>query len=162
MLQRCHLNPETLADLHRRLVGYQRTARSGTGWAQGVPRDWLDTLLEDWRDFDTDAFQLRLDALDHRQVRIAEQSVHMVLGAGRGPKPLPLLLTHGWPGSFLEYLPILDLLANPGAHGADPVDAFTVIVPSLPGYAFSAPPPPTGMTGRQVAGLWHELMTQIL
>ena len=72
---------------------------------------------------------------------------------------MPLLLTHGWPGSFLEYLPVLTLLSDPGAHGADPADAFTVVVPSLPGYGFSGSPPPTGMTGRQVAWLWHELMT---
>ena len=86
-------------------------------------------------------------------------ALHVVHAEGRGPSPLPLLLTHGWPGSFLEYLPVLPLLSDPGAHGADPADAFTVVVPSLPGYAFSGPPPPTGMTGRQVARLWHELMT---
>jgi pimeloyl-ACP methyl ester carboxylesterase len=72
---------------------------------------------------------------------------------------LPLLLTHGWPGSFLEYLLVLPLLCDPGAHGADPADAFTVIAPSMPGYPFSGPPPPTGMTRRQVAGVWHQLMT---
>src|SRR5450755_3406338 len=85
--------------------------------------------------------------------------VHLVHAEGRGPSPMPLLLTHGWPGSFLEYLPVLPLLSDPGAHGADPADAFTVVVPSLPGYGFSGPPPPTGMTGRQVARLWYELMT---
>jgi pimeloyl-ACP methyl ester carboxylesterase len=73
---------------------------------------------------------------------------------------MPLLLTHGWPGSFLEYLELLPLLCDPGAHGADPADSFTVIVPSLPGYGFSGPPPPTGLTGRQVASLWHALMTR--
>ena len=73
-------------------------------------------------------------------------------------KPLPLLLTHGWPGSFLEYLKVLPLLCDPGAYGADRADAFTVIVPSLPGYGFSGPPPPSGFTGRQVAALWHALM----
>ena len=65
----------------------------------------------------------------------------------------------GGPGSFLEYLPVLAPLSDPGAHGAGPADAFTVVVPSLPGYGFSGPPPPTGMTGRQVARLWYELMT---
>jgi pimeloyl-ACP methyl ester carboxylesterase len=71
-----------------------------------------------------------------------------------------LLLTHGWPGSFLEYVPVLGLLSDPGAHGADPADAFTLIIPSLPGYGFSGPPPPTGLTGREVARLWHLLMTE--
>ena len=83
----------------------------------------------------------------------------MVHVEGRAPGPLPLLLTHGWPGSFVEYVPVLARLSDPGAHGARPADAFAVIVPSLPGYAFSGPPPPTGLTGREVARLWHERMT---
>jgi pimeloyl-ACP methyl ester carboxylesterase len=85
--------------------------------------------------------------------------LHLVEARGRGPRPLPLLLTHGWPGSFLEYIKLVPLLSDPGAHGADPADAFTMIVPSLPGYGFSGPPPPTGLTGRDVARLWHALMT---
>jgi pimeloyl-ACP methyl ester carboxylesterase len=85
--------------------------------------------------------------------------LHVVHAHGHGPNPLPLLLTHGWPGSFLEYLQLLPLLCDPGAHGADPADAFTVVVPSLPGYGFSGAPPATGLTGRQVARLWHAVMT---
>ena len=125
-----------------------------------MPVDWLDALLEDWRAFDAHAFQLRLDALRQQRAEVAGHALHLVHAEGRGPSPLPLLLTHGWPGSFLEYLPVLPLLSDPGGHGADPADAFTVIIPSLPGYAFSTPPPPTGMTGRQVARLWHQLMTK--
>ena len=77
---------------------------------------------------------------------------------GRGPDPMPLLLTHGWPGSFCEYLDLLPLLTDPQAHGGDPGDAFTVVVPSLPGFGFSAPPPPGGLTHSAVAALWHRLM----
>jgi pimeloyl-ACP methyl ester carboxylesterase len=116
--------------------------------------------LEDWRVFDIDALQQRLDALPQLRFEVAGQTLHLLRVEGRGASPLPLLLTHGWPGSFLEYLPVLAPLSDPGAHGADPADAFTVIVPSLPGYAFSGPPPPTGLTGREVAWLWHELMTK--
>jgi pimeloyl-ACP methyl ester carboxylesterase len=87
------------------------------------------------------------------------RGLHFVHAPGRGPDPLPLLLTHGWPGSFLEYVNVLPQLCDPGAHGADPADAFTVIVPSLPGFGFSGPPPPTGLTARQVARLWHALVT---
>jgi pimeloyl-ACP methyl ester carboxylesterase len=157
--ERGRLAPDALRELGRRLDGYRRSADLGAGWDRGVPGDWLDALLEDWRVFDTDALQLRLDALRQQRAEVAVHTVHVVHADGRGPAPLPLLLTHGWPGSFLEYLPVLPLLSDPGAHGADPADAFTVVVPSLPGYAFSGPPPATGMTGRQVARLWHELMT---
>jgi pimeloyl-ACP methyl ester carboxylesterase len=72
---------------------------------------------------------------------------------------MPLLLTHGWPGSFCEYLRLLPLLTDPGSHGADPADAFTVVVPSLPGFGFSAPAPADGLTADAVAGLWHRLVS---
>ena len=157
--QRYRLATDALRELRRRLDGYRKSADVEATWERGVPADWLETLLEDWRAFDTDALQLRLDALRQQRAEVADHALHVVHAEGRGPSPLPLLLTHGWPGSFLEYLPVLPLLSDPGAHGADPADAFTVVVPSLPGYAFSGPPPPTGMTGRQVARLWHELMT---
>ncbi len=156
------LNPEALRELSRRLNGYQESADLVPGWERGVPGDWLNALLTDWRRFDTEDLQRQLDALHQQRVEIAGQTLHLVHAEGRGPSPLPLLLTHGWPGSFLEYLRVLPLLVDPGAHGADPADAFTVVVPSLPGYGFSAPPPPTGMTGREVAGLWHVLMTSAL
>ena len=149
---------DALCELSRRLDGYRTSADLGSGWERGVPGDWLKALLKDWRVFDTGAFQVQLDALRQQRAEVAGQALHVVHAEGRGPSPLPLLLTHGWPGSFLEYMPILPLLTDPGAHGADPADAFTVVVPSLPGYGFSGPPPPTGMTGRQVARLWHELM----
>jgi pimeloyl-ACP methyl ester carboxylesterase len=153
------LDSHALRELCRRLGDYRGSSHLGSGWDRGVPGDWLDDLLKDWRVFDTGAFQLRLDALRQQRAEVEGQELHVLHVEGRGPSPLPLLLTHGWPGSFLEYLPVLPLLTDPGAHGADPADAFTVIVPSLPGYAFSGPPPPTGLTGRQVARLWHQLMT---
>ena len=154
------MDADALRELSRRLDGYRKSADLGSGWDRGVPGDSLDALLEDWRAFDAHAFQLRLDALRQQRAEVAGHALHLVHAEGRGPSPLPLLLTHGWPGSFLEYLPVLPLLSDPGGHGADPADAFTVIIPSLPGYAFSTPPPPTGMTRRQVARLWHQLMTK--
>ena len=72
---------------------------------------------------------------------------------------MPLLLTHGWPGSFLEYLPVISALTDPEAHGGDAADAFSVVVPSLPGFGFSGPPPPDGLSADDVASLWDRLMT---
>jgi hypothetical protein len=155
--ERCRLGTEALRELSRRLNGYRESADLGAGWERGMPGDWLNAVLDDWRIFDTDGLQHRLDALRQQRAEVASQMLHLVHAEGRGPSPLPLLLTHGWPGSFLEYLPVLPLLTDPGAHDADPADAFTVIVPSLPGYGFSGPPPQTGMTGREVARLWHQL-----
>lgn len=156
--KRFALPADAVEDLATRLSRTRLPAHLGARWEQGVPADWLRGLLEDWRAFDPAVLQQRLDGLRQLQAEIDGQTLHVVVADGRGPNALPLLLTHGWPGSFLEYLLLLSLLCDPGAHGADPADAFTVIVPSLPGYGFSGPPPPTGLTGRQVAALWHALM----
>jgi pimeloyl-ACP methyl ester carboxylesterase len=153
------LASEELEDLRERLVRTRLPPDLGSGWERGMPRDWLRGLLEDWRLFDADALQHRLDGLSHLRAELGGQTLHLAHAQGRGPDPLPLLITHGWPGSFLEYLKVLPQLSDPGAHGADPADAFTVIVPSLPGYGFSGPPPPTGLTAWEVARLWHALVT---
>ena len=156
--KRFALPADALEDLTARLCRTQLPPELGAGWEQGVPAGWLRGLLEDWRAFDPAVLQRRLDGLRQFEAEVDGQMVHAVVADGDGPSPLPLLLSHGWPGSFLEYLKVLPLLADPAAHGADPADAFTVIVPSLPGYGFSGSPPPTGLTGRQVAALWHALM----
>ena len=149
-----------LDDLGRRLSAVRPAPGSGTAWEQGVPRPWLTDLLADWQQFDTGAFQARLGQFAHFRAVVGGQPIHLVHQQGRGPAPLPLLLTHGWPGSFCEYLDLLPLLIDPGTHGGDPGDAFTVVAPSLPGFGFSGPPAAEGLTADAVAGLWHRLMTE--
>ena len=157
--KRFALPADALEDLRTRLSHTQLPPELGAAWEHGVPAGWLRGLLEDWRAFDPAVLQQRLDGLRQYQTEIDGQTLHVVVADGHRSNPLPLLLTHGWPGSFLEYLKVLPLLADPTAHRADPADAFTVVVPSLPGYGFSGPPPPAGPTGRQVAAQWHALMT---
>jgi pimeloyl-ACP methyl ester carboxylesterase len=147
-----------LDDLGRRLSAARLAPDGGTAWEQGVPRSWLAGVLADWQRFDTAAFQTRLDRLAHWRAVVDGQVIHLVREPGLGPAPLPLLLTHGWPGSFCDYLDIMPLLTDPGAHGGDPGDAFTVVAPSLPGFGFSGPVPAGGLTAEAVAGLWHRLM----
>lgn len=149
-----------LGDLRDRLRRTRLPPADGDGWERGVPRSWLDALLADWQSFDAAAFQARLDGLTHREATVHGQLIHLVHMPGQGLDPLPLLLTHGWPGSFCEFLDLIPLLADPAAHGGDPADAFSVVVPSLPGFGFSAAPPPDGLTAEAVAGLWHRLMTE--
>jgi pimeloyl-ACP methyl ester carboxylesterase len=157
---RALLDPVQLAGLRERLP---RTRWSGVGddqWGMGVPDAWLRELVHDWEIFDVVGFQERLDSLNHLAVDVDGQLVHVVLAPGQGPDPLPLILTHGWPGSFCEYLELMPLLTNPQAYGGSAADAFTVVIPSLPGFGFSAPPPAGGMTAEMVAGLWHRLMVE--
>ncbi len=140
-------------------LGRSRLPAPATGgWERGVPGRWLADLIADWRAFDISGLQSRLDKLPHVAADIGGQRLHLLHARGQGPDPFPLLLTHGWPGSFCEYLDILPLLTEPEAHGGDSADAFTVVVPSLPGFGFSAPPPPEGLTASAVAGMWHRLM----
>lgn len=121
---------------------------------------WLRGLMEYWRDgFDWPAQQQRLNRFAQVKVDLAGQRVHAVYIRGRGPDPLPLLLCHGWPSSFVEFTKVIPRLTDPGASGGDPADAFTVVVPSLPGYLFSAPLP-AGRSGDTI-GLYAQLMTQL-
>lgn len=142
------LDVEAVAGLRRRLTDVRLPPSAGDGWARGVPTEWLQELLLDWRRFDVGALQDRLDAMTHVQADIDGQTVHAVVATGTRPDTAPLMLTHGWPGSFLEHTLLLPLLTDT-----------TVVVPSLPGFDFSSPPPPGGLTARSVAGLWHRLMT---
>jgi pimeloyl-ACP methyl ester carboxylesterase len=153
------IEPGSFAGLRQRLATVRLPAADSDGWERGSPGDWLRDLLADWHGFDLGAFQARLDSLHQLKVSVDGQDIHVIHEPGRGPDPLPLILTNGWPSSFCEYLDIVPHLTDPGGHGADPADAFTVVIPSLPGFGFSAPPPPGGLTGPRVAALWHRLMT---
>lgn len=156
---RALLDEGLLADLRERSARTRWSGVAADGWQMGVPQAWLLDLVEAWERFDLADLQQRLDALTHLRADLDGQVVHAVHVPGQGPDPLPLVLTHGWPGSFCEYLDLVPLLTDPQAHGGDPRDSFAVVLPSLPGFGFSAPPPPEGLTAEQVAALWHRLMT---
>src|SRR5579872_4142241 len=133
---RPELSRDALADLVRRLDAARLPAHGDTTWERGVPGNWLAGLIEGWRAFDPRPLQARLDGLTHLRVEVGGIAVHLVHAPGTGPDPLPLLLTHGWPSSFLEYLDLLPLLTDPAGHDAAAADAFTVVAPSLPGFGF--------------------------
>jgi pimeloyl-ACP methyl ester carboxylesterase len=119
----------------------------------------MQRLCHHWlHDFDWRAQEQRLNRLPQFVATTGEMDIHFVHQRGTGPSPLPIVLTHGWPGSFVEMEHIIPLLADPGAHGGDPADAFHVVVPSLPGYGFSPAPTRAGVSSRSIAQLWHRLM----
>lgn len=154
------VEPSSMKDLQLRLSNVRVPPLDTDSWQRGVPLSWLAALLADWKRFDPEYFQATLNRVRHVLADVDGQRVHLVYEIGRGPRPLPLLLTHGWPGSFCEYLDLLPLLVDPEGHGADAADSFTVIAPSLPGFGFSAPPPPGGLAPDRVAELWHQVMNQ--
>jgi pimeloyl-ACP methyl ester carboxylesterase len=128
-------------------------------WRLGAPAAVLRGLVERWREgFDWRSVEARINAVPNFLAELDGARVHFQHVRGRGPSPFPLIVTHGWPGSFLEMERILPLLADPAAHGADASDAFDVVVPSLPGYGYSEPPSRRGMNPIRVARLWRDLM----
>ncbi len=153
------LDPGALIELRSRLAATRSSGLAASGWERGVEPGWLGELLREWSEFDVAGLQETLAGLPHFAAELGAQSIHLVHVRGRGPEPMPLLLTHGWPGSFLEYLPVISALTDPQSHGGDPDDAFSVVIPSLPGFGFSAPPPPAGLSADDVASLWDRLMT---
>jgi pimeloyl-ACP methyl ester carboxylesterase len=146
-------------DLRARLRATRWPAElSGSPWAHGFDRKTLIELCSWWRDeFDWKAQIDRLSALDHFLFTSGAHRIHFVYERGRGPNPLPLILTHGWPGSFVEMINLIPMLTDPASHGGAAEDSFDVVVPSLPGYGFSGPPA-EGTSVFRVAELWVELM----
>ncbi|WP_433220655.1 epoxide hydrolase family protein [Microtetraspora malaysiensis] len=161
------VSDDVLNDLRARLARTLFTAASDTTyWAAGTDPGYLRELVTYWADgFDWRAAETALNAYPHHIAEIAGQQVHFVHLRGRGaegaPAPLPLILTHGWPSSFVEMLQVAELLADPAGHGGDPADAFDVVIPSLPGFLYSELPQGP-FTRRGVAETWHTLMTETL
>jgi pimeloyl-ACP methyl ester carboxylesterase len=159
---RAELRAGRIEELNGRLRATRPPPGAGDTWERGAPGPWLARLVSDWLEFDSAALQARLDELVHLRIDIDGVSVHVVHEPGSGPDPLPLLLTHGWPSSFLEYLTLIPLLTDPAAHGGSEADSFTVVAPSLPGFGFSGPPPAGGLTHEQVAHSWYRMMVEAL
>jgi len=153
----------TLSDLQERL--------SRTRWADEIPdRGWrygtnlayLRALTEHWLTrFDWRAQEAALNRYAHFRADLDGVGIHFIHERGKGDHPLPIVLTHGYPDSFVRFLKIIPMLTDPQAHGGEASDAFDVVVPSLPGYGFSDKPSKAGMTFR-IGDVWHTLMTKEL
>ena len=150
-----------LDDLRERLARTRWIEEmSDGGWTFGLSVAYMRELVGYWRHkFDWRAAETAINRFAHFRADLDGRRVHFIHERGRGPDPLPIVLTHGFPDSFLRFAKIVRMLADPASCGADPADSFDVVVPSLPGYAFSDPPAKDGMTFH-IGDLWHRLMTQ--
>jgi len=134
----------------------------GTGWGYGVPRTYVEQLLEYWRDgYEWRAHEARLNEHAQFVTEIDGQRIHFLHVRSAEPNALPLICTHGWPMSVFEYLDLIAPLTDPRAHGADPVDAFDVVIPSIPGVAFSGSTHEPGWNTVRVARAWVTLMERL-
>ncbi|MEV0232375.1 epoxide hydrolase family protein [Nonomuraea sp. NPDC050786] len=150
---------DVLDDLRARLRATRFTDRSGKQpWQAGADPAYLRELVAYWAEgFDYRAREAELNALSHHR----ERGLHFVRIPGVGPAPMPILLCHGWPSSFLEMLPLAARLSDPARHGGDPADAFDVVIPSMPGFLYSDLPDEP-LTRAAMARTLHTLMTDTL
>lgn len=132
------------------------------GWADGVPLTYLRELAEYWRtSYDWRKHEARLNALPQFTSTIDGTNVHFVHAHSTEPDALPVLVTHGWPGSLVEFAEIIGPLSDPRAHGGNPADAFHVVAPSIPGFAFSGPTRDTGWGLRRITDAFAVLMGRL-
>jgi epoxide hydrolase len=132
------------------------------GWNRGVPLGYLKQLAAYWADgYDWREQEARLNELPQFTTTIDGTGVHFLHVRSQQPDALPLILTHGWPGSIVEFLNVIGPLTDPAAHGGDPADAFHLVIPSMPGHGFSGPTRQAGWTTDRVARAWAELMARL-
>ena len=157
------VDDSVLEDLHDRLSRTRFPDQiGGSGWEYGIPVGYLRELVGYWLDrYDWRAEEARLNQLDHFRTTVDGQSIHFLHARSGHPDAFPLLLTHGWPGSFVEFLEVIPRLAQPEAFGGDSTDAFDLVVPSLPGYGFSGPTRSTGWDEERIARAFAELMSRL-
>jgi pimeloyl-ACP methyl ester carboxylesterase len=155
--------PAALEDLRSRLRATRwPDAPQDAGWSLGTDLGYLRELVAYWADgFDWPVQEAALGRLPRFRVALGALRIHFVhvRAAGPAPRVLPLILCHGWPDSFWRYAKVIPLLTDPGAHGADPADAFDVVVPDMPGYGYSDRPAGPPLDSIAVAGLWAQLMS---
>jgi pimeloyl-ACP methyl ester carboxylesterase len=157
--------PETaLADLKARLAMTRFPDQAPDGpWAYGTDLEYMRSLVGYWKDrFDWRAQEAALNAYPQFKVKLHGIDVHYLHVPGQGPSPMPLLLMHGWPGSVFEFIDIIPRLTDPARFGGDPADAFTVIVPSLPGFGLSFTPGQKRFNVAGIAACLSDLMTEVL
>ncbi len=134
----------------------------GTGWEYGIPTDYLADLVGYWLDgYDWREEEAKLNRFDHFRTTVDGQSIHFVHARSGHPDAFPVLLTHGWPGSIVEFHDVLPRMVDPEAFGAESADAFHVVAPSLPGYGFSEPTRSAGWDEERIARAFAELMSRL-
>jgi len=157
------ISDAVLADLARRIDTTRWPDElENAGWEYGSNLAYMRSLAEYWRhSYDWRREEAILNRLPQFRLAIEGFHIHFVHVRGKGPAPLPLIVTHGWPGRFVEMLKLIRLLTDLTAHGGSAEDAFDVIVPSLPGYGFSDRPGERGMDPKKIATLWVRLMEEL-
>ena len=154
---------ERLIDLRRRIAATQWPEKETVGdQSQGVPLGIMQDLARYWAtDYDWRRCEAKLNDLPQFLTEIDGLDIHFIHARSEHEDALPLVVNHGWPGSIVEQLKIIDRLTDPTAHGGSAAEAFHVVIPSMPGYGFSGKPTGTGWGPERMARAWAELMTRL-
>ena len=159
---RFHASDEALADMKRRVASTRWPEKEYVAdSSQGVQLATMQALARHWTDYDWRKCEAKLNALPQFVTNIDGVDIHFIHVRSKHPNALPVIITHGWPGSIIEQLKIIDPLTNPTAHGGTAADAFDVVIPSLPGYGFSGKPTSPGWTPVSIARAWATLMQRL-
>ncbi len=156
--------PQSRLDyIHSRIADAQwPDVPEGDPWQYGTSHAALKDLVAWWQTrYDWRAREAAMNRFPHFKARVEDYDIHFIHVKGSGANPQPIIITHGWPGSFVEFLKVIDPLTNPENHGGSAEDAFSVVVPSIPGFGFSSKPK-RPINSRDVARLWDRLMTENL
>jgi pimeloyl-ACP methyl ester carboxylesterase len=158
-----HASDEALADLRQRILATNWPEREAVDdSSQGVPLATLQKLSQYWAtDYDWRKVEAKLDQLPQFVTNIDGLDIHFIHVRSKHKNALPIVITHGWPGSIIEQLKIIDPLVNPTAYGGKASDAFDVVIPSMPGYGFSGKPTATGWGPERIARAWPVLMKRL-
>ncbi|NEU99781.1 epoxide hydrolase family protein [Bradyrhizobium uaiense] len=162
-LFRIDIPEEDLVDLRRRLAATRWSDKETVNDdSQGVPQAMLRDLVRHWQtDYDWRKVEARLNALPQFITEIDGLDIHFIHVRSKHDNALPMIVTHGWPGSVIEQMKIIDPLTNPTAHGGSASDAFHLVIPSMPGYGFSGKPTATGWDPQRIARAWVQLIKRL-
>ncbi len=134
-----------------------------SGWDYGTNLGYIKGLVEYWRtEFDWRSQERLINSFAHFKADVDGLGIHFIHEKGKGPNPMPLVITHGWPGTFFEMYKVIPMLSDPASHGGDPADSFDVVAPSMPGYGFSDASDKRGLDINAIADIWAELMSDVL
>ena len=160
---RIEISQGTLQDLKRRLDATRwPDAETPDDWSQGIPLAYMKEICAYWaNEYDWRATEERINQWPQFKTEIEGLDIHFLHARSKHEDALPLIMTHGWPGSIVEFLKVIEPLTDPVAHGSEAGDAFHVVCPSLPGYGFSDKPTATGWGIEQIATAWDTLMTRL-
>ena len=153
----------TLEDLRQRLkLTRWPEPETCEDWSQGIPLEYTQELANYWQqDYDWRRFERKLNSWPQFKTRIDDIDIHFIHRRSPHQDALPMIISHGWPGSVAEFHKVIDALADPTAHGGDASDAFHVIAPSLPGFGFSGKPETTGTSVEKIGSMWGQLMARL-